>query len=89
MRVYPDFELDLANVWMHTHSAQVWGAPVYYASAHIQLSKQDVLIEDAYVVGANWTGKGVYWQDWKSLDYRFRMNGSLDPDFVSAWMPDF
>lgn len=74
---------------MYTHSAQVWGAPVYYASAHIQLSKQDVLIEDAYVVGANWTGKGVYWQDWKSLDYRFRMNGSLDPDFVSAWMPDF
>lgn len=89
VRAHPDFELDLANVWMHTHSAQVWGAPVYYASAHIQLSKQDVLIEDAYVVGANWTGKGVYWQDWKSLDYRFRMNGSLDPDFVSAWMPDF
>jgi len=87
--VHPDFELDQANLWVHTHSAQIWGAPAHYASAHIQLSKQEVFIEDAYVVGANWTGKGVYWQDWSSLDYRFRMNGSLDPDFVSAWMPDF
>lgn len=74
--------------WAHTGRLDSHGVQITSARGRADVDADfNFLAHDAHViVGKNWA-RGMYWMNFRSMDYRFLLTGQMMPPDISGWFP--
>lgn len=70
-------------------AATLRGGAVEAITAHGTVNRDLLDIHNAVLAGSNWTVTGSYTESWAEQDYRFLLDGSIQPEVLNDWLEDW